>query len=268
MKRVHRYLAVALISAGVLWAGRSLAQSPFDGAWRIDPSKTVHDSKPISAYIAQGWYHCESCVPPYTAKADGSDQPVNLGVIDTISVKDVDARTVDVVGRKEGLNVFKASLKVSEDGKTLIMTGHNYPPNGQKSVDWKSTLKRIGTRPPGVHATSGQWQMVNDEVSDNALLVTYETDGAELTMTMLTGATYTAKFDGNEYPFKGSYRFDTVSLKRLGERSFEETDKVKGVLLEVDTWTVSPDGKTMTLVSTQTGGRKSTFVLTKAQEKK
>jgi len=78
-----------------------------------------------------------------------------------------------------------------------------------------------------------------------------------------------ANFDGKEYPVKGSYAYDTVSLKRLGDRSFEETDKLKGNVIEIDTWTVSSDGKTLTVVAVEKpSDRKSTDVMTKAPEKK
>ena len=100
-------------------------------------------------------------------------------------------------------------------------------------------------------------------------MTTYKTKGDELTLTRPTGETYTANFDGKEYPVKGSYAYDTVSLKRLGDRSFEETDKLKGNVIEIDTWTVSSDGKTLTVVAVEKpSDRKSTDVMTKAPEKK
>lgn len=69
MKDVNRYLAV-FFAAGVLFACASLAQSPFDGTWKTDLSKIKQDTKPIVFYLAQGWYHCESCTPTYAIKAD------------------------------------------------------------------------------------------------------------------------------------------------------------------------------------------------------
>jgi len=51
MKKMHRYLAVVLFSSGALLAGTALAQSPFDGTWRIDHSKTKHEHKPFADYF-------------------------------------------------------------------------------------------------------------------------------------------------------------------------------------------------------------------------
>jgi len=269
MKKIHRYFAVVLFSAGILWAGKSLAQSPFDGAWRTDSSKYKPETKPMVVYIAQGWYHCESCVPSYAVKADGTDQPVSDQAVDTLSVKEVDAKSVAIAGKKDGKAVYEMTVTVSADGKTLNVKGLSHPPNSGEAIDFTSTSKRVGKLPSGVHATSGQWQEVKSGASENGLMTTYKTKGDELTLTRPTGETYTANFDGKEYPVKGSYAYDTVSLKRLGDRSFEETDKLKGNVIEIDTWTVSSDGKTLTVVAVEKpSDRKSTDVMTKAPEKK
>ncbi len=64
------------------------------------------------------------------------------------------------------------------------------------------------------------------------------------------GESYTAKLDGKSYPAKGRYQSDSVSLKRIDERTIEETDMLDGELVFVVTLTLIPDGKTMTVVET------------------
>jgi hypothetical protein len=251
MKSAVRVAGALLLSC----AGASLAQSPFDGTWKIDQSKTKHETKPIAAYLAQGWYHCESCVPTFAIKADGTDQPVTGQSVDTISVKEADAKSISFVGKKNQKVVYEVTATVSADGKTLTRKGVYYAPNSDKPNNGLTTWKRIGVAPSGVHAASGQWQVVNTTSDEEAMLTTYKTNGDELTLTRPGGETYTAKFDGNEYPVKGSYVYDTISLKRLGERSFEETDKLKGKLVEIDTWTVSNDGKTLTTIRSRKAQR-------------
>jgi hypothetical protein len=121
--------------------------------------------------------------------------------------------------------------------------------------------------PSGVHAASGQWQEVNATADQEMLLTTYKTKGDELTFTRPSGETYTAKFDGNDYAVKDGYSDYTVSLKRLGERSFEVTAKLKGKVNEVETWTVSNDGKTLTTIAVaKPSDRKTTYVATKVTE--
>ncbi|MGA9185286.1 MAG: hypothetical protein WBZ32_08310 [Candidatus Acidiferrales bacterium] len=78
------------------------------------------------------------------------------------------------------------------------------------------------------------------------------------------GVSFTANLDGKEYPVKGSYAYDSISLERLDERSLEETDKRDGVVVQVSKMTVAPDGKTMIIVSTdKLTGRLSTYTAEK-----
>ncbi len=59
---------------------------------------------------------------------------------------------------------------------------------------------------------------------------------------------YTAKYDGKDYPIKGSAMgADTVSLKRIDASTTERTDKAKdGKVVYTLTRKVSSDGKMMT----------------------
>jgi hypothetical protein len=58
---------------------------------------------------------------------------------------------------------------------------------------------------------------------------------------------YTAKFDGKEYPADVASSFDTVSLKRVDARSVERVGKVKGQVVQTETYRVSPDGRMLTV---------------------
>ena len=67
------------------------------------------------------------------------------------------------------------------------------------------------------------------------------------------------KFDGKDYPATGPTIADaiTVALTRTGPRSFKMLMKGNGNPLETDTYTVSADGKTMTIVSMSVGADES-----------
>jgi hypothetical protein len=80
-------------------------------------------------------------------------------------------------------------------------------------------------------------------------------------VTTPTGESWEAKVDGKDYPVKGTYANETVSLKKLSDRSIEATFKRDGKVESVDKITVSPDGKKMTTVADNKRlGRVSTFV--------
>jgi maltose alpha-D-glucosyltransferase/alpha-amylase len=56
---------------------------------------------------------------------------------------------------------------------------------------------------------------------------------------------YDAKFDGKDYPIQGDPGHTTVSLKRIGDDTIEETDKRDGKIVGVYRMTVSSDGKSI-----------------------
>jgi hypothetical protein len=66
--------------------------------------------------------------------------------------------------------------------------------------------------------------------------------------------TYSAGFDGKDYPTAAAGT--TVSFKRVNARTVERTAKLMGNVAETATWTVSADGRTLTIVTkgTDTAG--------------
>jgi hypothetical protein len=67
-------------------------------------------------------------------------------------------------------------------------------------------------------------------------------DGKEMTVST------TYKYDGKDYPVTGA-DFDTVSLKKVDDRTVESTQKKAGKVVGTTMRTVSKDGKTLTLKS-------------------
>ena len=58
---------------------------------------------------------------------------------------------------------------------------------------------------------------------------------------------YTAKFDGAEYPTGAPQT--TVSFKRVNASTVEQTARLLGQVRETATWTLSPDGKMLTITT-------------------
>jgi hypothetical protein len=265
MSSTRRYALCALIAmAAPFTAAASPPQSPFDGAWKTDLSKTKFSPKPLTFYTSAGWYHCVSCSPSFDVPADGQDHAVSSQSYDTISITVVDAHTISVVAKKGSSVTFEQTRTVSSDGKTLTVKSTGHPQNGGAPTNFETTGKRSGALPSGVHATSGNWIIEKQSGSSNGLLTTYKTAGDQLTMTSPTGETYTAKFDGNDYPYRGAYSYDAVSLKKINARTIEETDKRAGNAIDDSTMTVSADGKSITVVDTsKLTGRVTAYVAVK-----
>jgi hypothetical protein len=237
------------------------AQTLFDGTWRTNMDQSKLSPKPIAFSLAAGMYECSSCNPQIKIKADGADQPTPGQSYDTESVKAVDAHSMQVVTKKNGKITAESTRTLSDDGKTLTVKTTSHPENSDKTVSSEATFTRVEKAPAGANGTSGSWRLSKVQEDENGLTTTYKSSGDELTMSTPTGESYTAKLDGKDYPAKGAYSYNSVSLKRINDRTIEETDKRDGKVVEVSKINVAPDGKNMTVVATATlTGRTSTYV--------
>ena len=262
MSKLLRYVACALFSAVVLCVPAvSHAQAAFNGTWRVDMATAKFSPKPVTFYIGHGWYHCVSCDTPFTVQADGKDHPVTGQRFDSISVTIVNPQTISMNESKDGRVITEQTRTVSANGKILTVKTTGHPQNGSKPVTFEITAKREGIAPSDVHATSGNWIIEKGSGSENALLTTYKVTGDQIAMTDPTGDSYTAKLDGQDYPTTGIYGQDAVALKLVNPHTIQETDKLKGKVIGTETMTVSPNGKSMTIVATDPkDGSTSTYV--------
>ena len=265
MNTISRLIAFMLFLTLMLSAPRLLfAQSPLDGSWRTNMDQSKLSPKPIVFSVDAGMYDCSSCSPQIKIKADGEDQSVTGQAFDTESVKVIDPHSVQLVTKKNGKIIGETTRTVSDDGKTLTIKNTSHPENSDQTVSSEFTLTRVGKAPAGANGTSGSWRINKVQESENGLTTTYKSSGDELTMSKPTGESYTAKLDGKDYPAKGTYGYNSVSLRRIDDRTIEETDKRDGKVVEVSKITVTPDGKTMTVVATsKLTDRTSTYVAQK-----
>lgn len=80
--------------------------------------------------------------------------------------------------------------------------------------------------------------------------IKYTTDGVDA-LGKRIHFEYVAKFDGGDYPFKGSQAVDTISIRRIDDSSYETTLKKAGAVVTTTRTVISRDGRTRT--TTQTG---------------
>ena len=237
------------------------AQSPFDGTWKTNMAESKLSQKPYEFSVDKGMYDCKSCSPKIKIKADGQDQPVTGQPYDTLAVQAVDANTIHATAKKAGKTEFDQTRTVSDEGKTLTVSSTNYPADGSPSFKAESKWTRVSKGPAGSNATSGSWRIQNVNEDAAGLTSTWKGGGDSLSMSTPTGTSWEAKMDGKEYPVKGIYANETVSVKPAGDRSVELTYKRDGKVWSVDKITVSPDGKTMTtVVDNKQTKRVSTYV--------
>ena len=234
----------------LLTPGLAMAQSVFDGTWKVDVKSAQFPTKPDVYLIQDGMYHCKTCAPPVDIKADGQDQKVTgYPYFDTINIKILDDRSYEEVDKKNGKAVITGKTWVSPDGNTLMFEFSDSSASSGAPVVGKGEETRVEKGPAGSHAVSGSWRMSKmDSVSDNGLAFTYKVTGGSLMMTNPTGQSYTAKLNGTEAPYKGDPGTTSVSVKQVDKNTMEETDKRDGKVISVNRVTVSADGKSMTIV--------------------
>jgi len=250
----------------ILTPALAIAQSGFDGTWKIDLKTAQFPKKPDEFLLQDGMYHCKTCVPPVDVKADGQDQKV-IGdpYADTLSVRVVDNNTIEQTGKKNGKVVGTGTATVSADGNTLT-TEFTYlgSPTGQP-INGKFEETRVAKGPAGAHAISGSWRPAKMEsMSENGLLFTYKVQGDTLMYSTPPGQSYSAKLDGTDAPYNGDPGTTSVSVKLVDKNTLEETDKRDGKVISVQRITLSADGKKLTIaVEDKLQGTTSQFVAIK-----
>jgi hypothetical protein len=246
--------------------GLAMAQSVFDGTWKVDVKTAQFPTKPDIFLLQDGMYQCRSCVPPFDIKADGQDQKVTgRPYFDTMSIKVVDDRTIEESHKKNGKTVATGKTWVSPDGNTLMFEFADSSASSGDPVTGKGEETRVAKGPAGSHAISGSWRTTKMEsMSDNGLMFTFKVEGDSLTMSNPTGQSYTAKLDGTEAPYKGDPGTTSVSVKKVDKNTIEETDKRDGKVITVSRMTLSADGKSMTIaVEDRLYGTNSKFTAVK-----
>ncbi|HEV2133220.1 MAG TPA: hypothetical protein VGR47_03060 [Terracidiphilus sp.] len=243
-----KVLVLSLLAAATLWSPQSaLAQSPFQGTWKVDMNKVTLPKKPDVMLLDHGIFECKSCVPAFKGAANGKDQPVTgVPYFNSLAVNVKSDHVVDLAGKKDGKIVWTNHSVVSADGNTLTTDfTDSSNTNGGSPVTGKSVETRLSKGPAGSHLISGSWRQTKMEnMSDNATSWSYKVNGDQVTMTNRTGQSYTARLNGPDAPMKGDPGVTSVSVKTLGPHVLQEIGKRNGKIVSIQTLTVSPDNKT------------------------
>jgi hypothetical protein len=249
-RSIAKRIILLTLPASLLLPALATAQSVFVGTWKTDISNNIQmPKKPFRYLLANGVYHCLTCAPAYSVKADGEDHKVaGHPYFDTVSVKVIDDNAIEETDKKGGKTVTVTTIKVASDGMTVTFDVTDSSNSNGAPVKMKGENARVAKGPAGSHAISGSWRQTKFEsISDNGLLVTYAMDGAKLKMTAPTGQSFSAPLDGTDSPFMGDPGQSSISLKRIDDNTIDETDKRNGKVIGTEHMTVSAGGKTMTV---------------------
>lgn len=223
----------------------SSAQSVFDGTWRPDPQKPGATEKPDVFALIDGVYECRSCTPPYEVAADGHDHAVAGGpYYDTLNITVVDERTVLKTAKKGSQTVAEIKNVISADGvsrtETQTVTGM-----APRPFEFASTFSRVAPGRPGSHLISGEWRLIESDLTHHDEDTTYKISENTLKMSDHFGRSFSAKLDGTDAPYNGDPKYSSVSVKLLDRSTIEESDKKDGKVVQINRWSVDPDGTTI-----------------------
>ena len=220
------------------------AGDEINGTWKADLATVKIDQKPDQLLLKDGQFSCPTCTPPIALAADGAFHPVTRPYADSMSVKVDDDHNVTRTAKKGTAVTGISKYSVSSDGNTLTIDFTDSSTPNAPPVKGSFVETRAGPAPAGAHAISGSWKPDKySNINDEALTVTYNGDTGMLHMTSPAGQGYDAKLDGTDTPIKGDTAGTTASVKKVGDNSYEETDKRDGKVVSVTTITIGADGK-------------------------
>ncbi len=247
---------------GAMQAGSAASADPRVGTWTLTAAQSSMDPAnrlvitpvPNGVHLVMsGEVHLD-----FTAASDGKGTPVaGNPAFDQIQLHRMGKRESEVKEMKAGAPVATVRDKLSADGKELTITTTNVGKAPQVSV-WT----RNGAVPAGKDLFAGEWtqDMGKTRVRQGEVLkIEAAGDGVRFS----GDGTYTGGFDGKPHELKNS-RNDTVQLSRVDARTVDAVYRRDEQVVQKDRFTVSADGKTMTVVSSGTlaTGQKITENLT------
>ena len=144
--RLTMILSAAVLAAAV--PANAQSTDPFMGTWRLNVQKSKYSPGPVPKSIVTIYEPAGKGLKvsvtnesaggqiqySYTSNLDGTDSPVtgNNPNADTVAVRRIDARTLEVVSKKGGKVTVTQRNALSADGKSRTVTTTGTDPQGQK----------------------------------------------------------------------------------------------------------------------------------------
>jgi hypothetical protein len=248
---IFKLTTLALIAAIPALAS-AVAQDPRLGAWTIvsaqatmdPPNKLSITALPngLQHVVMSGDIHLD-----FTAKADGQQSPVpgNPG-FNQVVLRHIGRRQVEVTEKKDGTVVATLRNKLSNNGNELTITTTR-----QAHPDQVTVWTRGPAPKDAHHPLAGDWtEDLTKTLERQTAPIKFDPDPSGAVH--FTGdSTYTARFDGKKYDVQNSPN-DTVELQLADPHTVNALYRRDNQVTQKETWSVAPNGQTMTLNSTAT----------------
>jgi hypothetical protein len=244
----------ALVSVIALASPPVLAQSPFDGTWVLNQEKSDFTGQTMTIEDAgDGAIKFVNPTSSYTVKTDGTKAETPSGA--TVAIRKQADGSYHETEWRDGKELSQADWKLSDADKTLIIHEFGTHPDGQK-FDNTSTYTRVS----GTTGLPGEWKTSAVKLGNPTTYRISMGAGDELTWDLpAIKGTWKGKTDGSDVRPTGPTVPDTLTLAvtRQGPRALSLTQKLQGKTVYTGTYTVSEDGKAMTVVGKNAKGETS-----------
>lgn len=242
--------ALVLAGGALLSAAPAPRTMPLSGTWVADLD--TQQGLPTDVYLLRdGTYSCESCIPRRRYPADGTLRAVSELPQVSESVRIVDARTISTQIVQRDLT-RTTLMRVARDGRTATYVSTDRRVGIQGTLRTEYLARRTASGPTGSHAASGTWQGVRYVSVPVQLRTIVLTDrGDLLSYRSGSGYSYAARYGGTFEALSGPYDGGvTVAVRRIDRHRVVETRRRGGNAVQIRTYTVSTDGRSMEIATT------------------
>jgi hypothetical protein len=240
---MHKLLAAALTCAALTCP--ALASTPWDGAWKLDLSKShlTGSSFTYSRNANGTWHFSDGGAVSFDFAPDGKPYQT-LTPDDTMVVTSAGDHALTIVNRFKGNETSTIHETLSADGKTLTDHTTGTRPDGSKIDD-----TTVFTRVSGATGFAGKWKSAKVDVSvPDSWIISSGDDGTITWKIPLYKETVHGKPDGSPLPIVGPQVSPglTVSIKQVSAHRMDYSVKLNGKTLGEGYQTLAADGKSFT----------------------
>lgn len=246
-------LLIAGVALALLVPAFALAESVFDGSWKLEPATLqVTGGQHAVVSLKDGVYACRHCgATDFKVKADGKDHAVAGNPdYDTIAIEVLNDHAVRETDKKDGKVVAMSTATASADGNSLAIdfTDHSGPQPASGTL----VVTRLGKATAGANAVVGEWAFGHYEsLSDPSGTMMLKVTGNQITLRDAAGSrSATAEIGGPAVAFTRNGKADgTIAVQRLARNSLRMTFAKHGKVTGTTTITVAADGKSLKMTS-------------------
>ena len=228
------------------------ADPAYVGTWKLNAARSQLTGDTVTiANAPDGTMTFDGQGFTYTFKVDGKKYPTPDGASASWTQAGPDTWDVAITGGDKPIASYRAVV----NGDTMRLVGKLTKPDGTTN-DFKVSYKRSSGGP----GLAGKWTSTEVTAPVSRLDVA-ATPPDGVTITDDSGAVFSGQFDGKVTPALGRLKGSklTTVFKKTGPNGFEITTNIDGKAMYAEVYSVSADGKTLTLNGTPTNAPTETY---------